>query len=142
MVFLDAHCEVNVNWLPPLLAPIVEDRSVYNLLQLLEISNELMLTTFRNTVAVPIVDKIDHTTFEYSSVYDPRERPTGIWEWGFLYKELRGVSENQDEKFMSSPYPSPIHAGGLIAVNRDFFLSLGGYDPGLLVWGGEQVKVR
>ena len=92
-------------------------------------------------MAVPIVDKIDHTTFEYSSVYDPRERPEGIWEWGFLYKELRGMSGNQDEdeEFMSSSYPSPIHAGGLIAVNKDFFLSLGGYDPGLLVWGGEQV---
>ena len=97
------------------------------------------LTTFRNTVSVPYVDKIDHTTFEYSSVYDPRERPVGIWEWGFLYKELRGVSEHQDEKFMSSSYPSPIHAGGLIAVSKEFFLSLGGYDPGLLVWGGEQV---
>ena len=85
------------------------------------------------------MDQIDHTTFQYTPVYDLRERPVGIWEWGFLYKEIRGVSENQDEEFMSSYYPSPVHAGGLIAVNKEFFLSLGGYDNGLLVWGGEQV---
>ena len=48
VVFLDAHCEVNTNWLPPLLAPIVEDK---------------------RTVSVPLVDKIDHTTFQYSSIY-------------------------------------------------------------------------
>lgn len=28
ILFLDAHCEVGYNWLPPLLAPIYNDRCV------------------------------------------------------------------------------------------------------------------
>ena len=49
MVFLDAHCEVNVNWLPPLLAPIVEDRLVY-LFQLLDIFIEFIMLTMLETL--------------------------------------------------------------------------------------------
>ena len=30
VVFLDAHCEVGANWLPPLLAPIHADRCVFD----------------------------------------------------------------------------------------------------------------
>lgn len=48
IVFLDAHCEVNTNWLPPLLAPIYTDRTV---------------------MTVPVIDGIDHKSFEYRPVY-------------------------------------------------------------------------
>ena len=120
-MFLDAHCEVNTNWLPPLLDPIKTDPT---------------------TLTVPLVDRIEYDTFAYSSIYHSVSKPVGIWEWGLLYKEMRNHMEDvEDLKELSTAYQSPLHAGGLIAVNREYFLSIGGYDPGLLVWGGEQYEL-
>ncbi|KAL6440893.1 hypothetical protein ACFW04_003363 [Cataglyphis niger] len=121
IVFLDAHCEVNVNWLPPLLAPISENR---------------------NVMTVPVIDGIDHKTFEYRPVYQEGHLYRGIFEWGMLYKENElPRQEAKTRAHNSMPYRSPTHAGGLFAINRQYFLSLGGYDEGLLVWGGENFEL-
>ncbi|EPB70054.1 hypothetical protein ANCCEY_10865 [Ancylostoma ceylanicum] len=53
IIFLDAHCEVNTNWLPPLLAPIKHNRRV---------------------MTVPVIDGIDANTWEYRSVYGQADR--------------------------------------------------------------------
>lgn len=121
IVFLDAHCEVNTNWLPPLLAPIYKDPTV---------------------MTVPIIDGIDHKTFEYRPVYGENRHYRGIFEWGMLYKENE-VPERElsTREHNSEPYNSPTHAGGLFAINRNYFLNIGAYDPGLLVWGGENFEL-
>jgi len=121
VVFLDAHCEVNKNWLPPLLAPIYRNYT---------------------TMTVPIIDGVDHETFEYKPVYQGENHFRGIFEWGMLYKESELPDKEKNKReHNSEPYPSPTHAGGLFAINREYFLSLGGYDPGLLVWGAENFEL-
>lgn len=38
-------------------------------------------------------------------------------------------------------YRSPALGGEVVAVDRSFFHSIGGYDPGMLLWGEEQVEL-
>ena len=121
ILFLDAHCECNKNWLVPLLARIAYDPTI---------------------MAVPIVDGIDHDTWAYRPVYGRGTLFQGIFEWGFLYKETEVPDrELKRRQYNSEPYRSPTHAGGLFAMNRDFFFTLGAYDPGLQIWGGENFEL-
>lgn len=60
LVFLDSHCEVNKEWLPPLLERIKDDRK---------------------TVVCPVIDIISSDTFEYQS--SPLVR--GGFNWGLHF---------------------------------------------------------
>lgn len=61
VVFLDSHCEVNQQWLQPLLAPIAVDY---------------------HTVTVPIIDMINPDTF----VYRPSPFVRGGFNWGLHFR--------------------------------------------------------
>lgn len=123
LVFLDAHCEAEFNWLPPLLAPIAR--------------NDRIST-------VPMIDGIDgnHYHFTTQGGGDRWGRATGAWDWSFLWKRI-ALPEPEDKKLPSKiqPFPSPAMAGGLFAINRQYFKDIMYYDPGLEIWGGENFEL-
>ncbi|VDN05730.1 unnamed protein product [Thelazia callipaeda] len=115
MVFLDAHSEVNYNWLPPLVEPI---------------------TLNYKTVVCPFVDVIDCNTYEYRA---QDEGARGSFDWEFNYKRLPLTED--DKKNPTRPFRSPVMAGGYFAISSKWFWELGGYDEGLYIWGGEQYEL-
>ncbi|KAL5012727.1 hypothetical protein ScPMuIL_011278 [Solemya velum] len=115
LIFLDSHCEANINWLPPLLDPIADDY---------------------RTVVCPFIDVIDFENFAYRA---QDEGARGAFDWEFFYKRLPLLEE--DLKHPAEPFRSPVMAGGLFAISAKWFWELGGYDPGLDIWGGEQYEL-
>ncbi|KAM6941630.1 N-acetylgalactosaminyltransferase 7, partial [Lycodopsis pacificus] len=123
LIYLDAHCEVGINWYGPLVAPISKDRTV---------------------CTVPMIDSIHGQSFTINPQGggDKDGFARGAWDWSMLWKRVPlGEAEKKLRKTHTEPYRSPAMAGGLFAIERDFFFELGLYDPGLQIWGGENFEI-
>lgn len=117
LIFLDSHCEVNKEWVQPLVARIQENR------------------TF---VVTPIIDIINSDTFQYTS--SPLVRGGFNWGLHFKWDSLPDDSLKSNEDFVK-PILSPTMAGGLFAIEREYFFDIGEYDAGMNVWGGENLEI-
>lgn len=56
----------------------------------------------------------------------------------FLFSFLGSFNSSED---FIKPIKSPTMAGGLFAIDSHHFNSLGQYDPGLEIWGGENLEL-
>ncbi|XP_031848535.1 polypeptide N-acetylgalactosaminyltransferase 35A [Nomia melanderi] len=117
LIFLDSHIEVNVMWIEPLLSQIASSKT---------------------TVAMPVIDIIDPDTFQYTS--SPLVRGGFNWGLHFKWDNLPVGTLKHDEDFVK-PIKSPTMAGGLFAMDREYFIKLGEYDAGMDIWGGENLEI-
>ncbi|CAG4929704.1 unnamed protein product [Parnassius apollo] len=125
LVFLDSHIEVNVDWLPPLLARLSE-------------GVDGISTRYSPRAVAPIIDVINADTFEYTA--SPLVRGGFNWGLHFKWDNLPKGTLKELEDFVK-PIRSPTMAGGLFAIYREYFNYIGKYDPGMNVWGGENLEI-
>ncbi|RXM31705.1 N-acetylgalactosaminyltransferase 7 [Acipenser ruthenus] len=99
---------------------------------------------YRTICTVPLIDSISGHTYDIQPQWggDEDGYARGAWDWSMLWKRVP-LSKREKEKRVTrtEPYRSPAMAGGLFAIERDFFFELGLYDPGLQIWGGENFEI-
>ncbi|XP_038870089.1 polypeptide N-acetylgalactosaminyltransferase 13-like isoform X2 [Salvelinus namaycush] len=119
ITFLDAHCECTMGWLEPLLARIKEDR---------------------RSVVCPIIDVISDETFEYMAGSD---MTYGGFNWKLNFRWYPVPQREMDRRKgdRTLPLRTPTMAGGLFSIDRTYFEEIGTYDPGMDIWGGENLEM-
>lgn len=120
LIFLDAHCEANVNWIEPLIARVNQDPKV---------------------VVWPVIDVIDMETYEYRLI-SGRDMTGGIniENVGYIYEVIPRNVFNTIE-YPKDGVPSPAMPGGLFAIDRNWFFESGTYDTEMGFWGTENVEM-
>ncbi|XP_051872031.1 polypeptide N-acetylgalactosaminyltransferase 15-like isoform X2 [Pristis pectinata] len=118
LIFMDSHCECHNGWLEPLLDRIAFDRT---------------------RVVSPVIDVIDWKTFQYYHSIDP-QRGVFNWKLDFHWEPIPEY-ELKWRKSPISPIQSPAISGGVLGINRHYFQNIGAYDPGMLMWGIENVEL-
>lgn len=117
LMFMDSHCECVDGWLEPLLDRIARDKK---------------------TVAMPVIDAIEEHTWEFRTSIMQR----GVFSWHLQFYWLDITPEEAAARgSVIKPIVSPAMAGGIFAIDREYFKEIGTYDMGMDTWGGENIEM-
>ncbi|XP_042294418.1 polypeptide N-acetylgalactosaminyltransferase 14 isoform X2 [Sceloporus undulatus] len=118
LTFLDSHCEVNKDWLLPLLQRIKEDPT---------------------HVVSPVIDIVNLDTFAYVAASSDLR---GGFDWSLHFKwEQLSPKQKAKRTDPTEPIKTPIIAGGLFVIDKAWFNHLGKYDAAMDIWGGENFEI-
>ncbi|EFB16084.1 hypothetical protein PANDA_016763, partial [Ailuropoda melanoleuca] len=114
LTFLDSHCEVNRDWLQPLLHRVKEDYT---------------------RVVCPVIDIISLDNFNY---VESATELRGGFDWSLHFQWEQLTPEQKAQRLdPAEPIRTPIIAGGLFVMDKSWFDYLGKYDTDMDIWGGE-----
>uniref|UniRef100_A0A803YMN0 Polypeptide N-acetylgalactosaminyltransferase n=1 Tax=Meleagris gallopavo TaxID=9103 RepID=A0A803YMN0_MELGA len=118
LTFLDSHCEVNSEWLQPMLQRVKEDYT---------------------RVVSPIIDVISLDNFAYlAASADLR----GGFDWSLHFKwEQIPIEQKMSRTDPTQSIRTPVIAGGIFVINKSWFNHLGKYDTQMDIWGGENFEL-
>ncbi|NXG45444.1 GLT16 acetylgalactosaminyltransferase, partial [Psilopogon haemacephalus] len=118
LTFLDSHCEVNSDWLQPMLQRVKEDYT---------------------RVVSPIIDVISLDNFAYlAASADLR----GGFDWSLHFKwEQIPIEQKMSRTDPTQSIRTPVIAGGIFVINKSWFNHLGKYDTQMDIWGGENFEL-
>uniref|UniRef100_UPI00398F2AC6 polypeptide N-acetylgalactosaminyltransferase 17 isoform X1 n=1 Tax=Pristiophorus japonicus TaxID=55135 RepID=UPI00398F2AC6 len=114
--FFDAHVEFSAGWVEPVLARIKEDRK---------------------RIILPSIDNIKHKTFEVQRY----ENCAHGYSWELWCMYISPPKEWWDRADPTLPIRTPAMIGCSFVVNRLFFGEIGLLDPGMDVYGGENIEL-
>uniref|UniRef100_A0AAR2L3A4 Polypeptide N-acetylgalactosaminyltransferase n=1 Tax=Pygocentrus nattereri TaxID=42514 RepID=A0AAR2L3A4_PYGNA len=118
LTFLDSHCEVNTDWLQPMIQRVKEDHT---------------------RVVSPIIDVISLDNFAYlAASADLR----GGFDWSLHFKwEQIPIEQKMARNDPTQPIRTPVIAGGIFVMDKSWFNHLGQYDIHMDIWGGENFEL-
>ena len=124
LIFMDAHSECGKDWFQPLAQRIKEDR---------------------RRVLMPVTDAIITDDFHFED--DGIGIGGFFWNGHFMWigpserEQKRRLKACGEERLEICPYETPTMVGGYLAIDREYFWEIGGYDEGMKGWGGENLEM-
>lgn len=119
LVFLDSHCECEPGWLEPLLFRVKANPK---------------------RLASPVINNINLYSYEIEPV-STYLRGGFNWNLDFFWEWIPARDRARRIRDPTYSFKTPAIAGGLFAIDRQWFMDLGLYDDGMEIWGAENIEL-